>query len=123
MDINETNKISFQLTEVLKKHMNFIAGIQQVFGVIMIITGALTCLGIITAIIGIPEIIAGVKLFKSGSAIKLTTYGKKEQDMVASLENLYGFWKYSLITFIISIVFTVIYLVMIVSYLSSNTYY
>lgn len=123
MDISETNKISFQLTEVLKKHMNFIGGIQQVFGVIMIIAGALTCLGIITAIIGIPQIIAGVKLFKSGSAIKLTTNQQREQDMVASLENLYGFWKYSLITFIISMVFTVIYLVMIISYINSLSYY
>ncbi|MCX8726949.1 DUF5362 family protein [Gilliamella sp. B2838] len=123
MDINETNKISFQLTEVLKKHMNFIGGIQQFFGVTMIIAGALTCLGIITAIIGIPQIIAGIKLFKSGSAIKLTTNGQKEQDMVASLENLYGFWKYTLISFIISIVFTAIYLVMIISYINSLSYY
>lgn len=123
MDTNNTNIISFQLTEVLKRHMNFIGGIQQVFGVIMIIAGALTCLGIITAIIGILQIIAGVKLFKSGSAIKLTTNGQKERDMVASLENLYGFWKYTLISFIMSMVFTVIYLVMIISYISSLSYY
>ncbi|MFQ1017316.1 DUF5362 family protein [Gilliamella sp. BG7] len=48
--------------------MHFIATMQQIFDVIFIIAGAFTCLGIITAIIGIPQIIAGVKIFKSVSA-------------------------------------------------------
>ncbi|MCO6561007.1 MAG: hypothetical protein J6574_07885, partial [Gilliamella sp.] len=102
MDTNQTNTISFQTTELLKKHMRFIATMQQIFGVIFIIAGALTCLGIITAIIGIPQIFAGAKLFKSGSAFSLAASVQKENDIIDAIENLYGYWKYALITFIAS---------------------
>ncbi|MCO6554114.1 DUF5362 domain-containing protein [Gilliamella sp. ESL0232] len=125
MNTNQTNTISFQITELLIKHMRFIATMQQVFGVIFIIAGALTCLGIITAIIGIPQIIAGVKLFKSGSAFSLAASVQKENDIIDAIENLYGYWKYALITFIASIVFIVLYIVIIISILVtySNGYY
>ena len=125
MNTNQTNTISFQLTELLIKHLRFIATMQQVFGVIFIIAGALTCLGIITAIIGIPQIIAGVKLFKSGSAFSLAASVQKENDIIDAIENLYGYWKYALITFIASIVFIVLYIVIIISILVtySNGYY
>ncbi|OCG38339.1 MULTISPECIES: DUF5362 family protein [Gilliamella] len=125
MDTNQANVISFQTTELLKKHMRFIATMQQIFGVIFIIVGALTCLGIITAIIGIPQIIAGVKLFKSGSAFSLAASVQKENDIIDAIENLYGYWKYALITFIASILFFIIYMIIIVSIIASysNGYY
>ncbi|MWN32132.1 MULTISPECIES: DUF5362 family protein [unclassified Gilliamella] len=125
MDTNKTNAISFQPTELLIKHMRFIAIMQQIFGVIFIIVGALTCLGIITAIIGIPQIIAGVKLFKSGNAFSLAASVQKENDIIDAIENLYGYWKYALITFIASILFFIIYMIIIVSIIASfsSSYY
>ncbi|PXZ04392.1 DUF5362 family protein [Gilliamella apicola] len=67
---NQTTIISTisneQSNELLKDKMKFIAIMQQIFGVLNIIGGSFFCLGILTAIIGIPLIIAGVKLFKSG---------------------------------------------------------
>jgi hypothetical protein len=125
MNTNQTNTISFQTTELLIKHMRFIATMQQVFGVIFIIAGAFTCLGIITAIVGIPQIFAGAKLFKSGSAFSLAASLRKGDDVVDAIENIYGYWKYFLITFIASIVFIVLYIVIIISIFVtySNGYY
>ena len=74
---------------------------QQIFDVIFIIAGAFTCLGIITAIIGIPQIIAGVKIFKSVSAFSWAANLHKEEYIVAAIENLHGDWKYFLIVFVI----------------------
>ncbi|OCG44845.1 hypothetical protein A9G35_07525 [Gilliamella sp. Choc5-1] len=125
MDINKTNTISFQTNELLIKHMRFIATMQQVFGVIFIIMGAFACLGIITAIIGIPQIIAGVKLFKSGGAFSLAATLKKENDIIDAIENLYSYWKYCLITFIASILFFIVYMIIVITIIASysNGYY
>ncbi|NUF48627.1 DUF5362 family protein [Gilliamella sp. ESL0250] len=125
MNTNQTNTITFQTTELLKKHMRFIATMQQIFGVIFIIAGSFTCLGIISAIIGIPQIIAGVKLFKSGSAFSLAASLQKEDDIIAAIENLYGYWKYFLITFIASVIFLILYIAIIITIFSSlaNGYY
>ena len=79
--INETNlsidkernfdtisAISFD--EVFKKKMNFLGLVQQILGVIMVIFGGLYCLTIIGAILGVPFILIGLKMFKSGEAYK-----------------------------------------------------
>jgi hypothetical protein len=71
--------------------MQFIATMQQIFGVIFVIVGYLTCLDIITAIVGIPQIIARVKLFKSGGAFRLAANLQKEIDVVYAPENLYSY--------------------------------
>ena len=49
----------------------------QIIGVIVIINGALYCLPIVTAILGVPFIIIGLKMFKSGGEYKksLVTLG------------------------------------------------
>jgi hypothetical protein len=123
MDTNQTNTITFQASELLKKHMRFISVMQQIFGVISIIAGAFLCLGIISAIMGIPQIIAGVKLFKSGSSFSLVANTQQECDIVSAIEHLYSYWKYALIAFIASIVFIIIYIVIIMAVLNNYYYY
>ncbi|MCX8745636.1 hypothetical protein J3U68_09465 [Snodgrassella sp. B3882] len=44
---------------------------QQIFGLLMVICGVITCFGLITAIIGVAAIMAGVKLFQLGSCLNL----------------------------------------------------
>jgi len=78
---------------------------QQIFGVLFAIGGAISCLGIITAIIGIPALIAGIRLFQSGSALALTVNSKKGKDLIDFLNCLNSYWKFTLIGFIIAIIF------------------
>lgn len=109
MDTNNTNIISIKITELLQKRLRFIAVMQQICGVISIISGALTCLGIITAIFGVPLLIAGIKLFQSGSAFSLTANTKRGEDLLNAITNLHSYWKLLLIT-IIAIVLTYVLL-------------
>ena len=99
--------------------MRFIAIMQQIYGVISIIIGALTCLGIISAIFGIPLILAGVKLFKSGGSFSMAANFDNEKNLVEAIENLNGYWKFSLIAFICSIIFFIIYMIFIIAVISS----
>ena len=119
MDLNQPKSITINSTEMLKKQMKFIAIMQQIYGVIMIIIGALSCLGIISAIIGIPVILAGVKLLKSGSTFGMAANFDNERNLVEAIENLHGYWKFTLIAFICSILFFIIYMILIVALISS----
>ncbi|OCG08901.1 hypothetical protein A9G13_02240 [Gilliamella sp. wkB178] len=104
MNFNETNTITIEINELLQKKMRFIAIMQQIYGVLLAIGGGLTCIGIITAIIGVPMLIAGIKLFQSGSAFSLTANAKRPEDLVNSINNLGSYWKFTLIGFIAVIV-------------------
>ena len=61
---------TISVDEVFKKKMNFLGLVQQILGVIMVIFGGLYCLTIIGAILGVPFILIGLKIFKSGEAYK-----------------------------------------------------
>jgi hypothetical protein len=61
---------TISVDEVFKKKMNFLGLVQQILGVIMVIFGGLYCLTIIGAILGVPFILIGLKMFKSGEAYK-----------------------------------------------------
>ena len=119
MDINETNIISINSTELLRKQMRFIAIMQQIFGVIAVIGGAISCLGIITAIIGVPVILGGIKLFKSGNSFSLAANLQKGDDFVEAITNLHGYWKFQLITFICSIIFFILYIIILIVFVAS----
>lgn len=115
MNFNETNTISIEINELLQKKMRFIAIMQQIYGVLLAIGGGLTCIGIITAIIGVPMLIAGIKLFQSGSAFSLTANAKRPEDLVNAINNLGSYWKFTLIGFIALIVSYIIMFVIILS--------
>ena len=61
---------TISVDEVFKKKMNFLGLVQQILGVIMVIFGGLYSLSIIGAILGVPFILIGLKMFKSGEAYK-----------------------------------------------------
>lgn len=127
-EINTTeNKIiSFSMNQLLFKQLRFVGTMQQIFGVLGIISGSLTCLGIITAIVGVPLIIAGVKLFQSGKGFNQTATLGREEDIIYAIQNLHGYWKFQLIVFICAIVMMVIYFIFIFLYIFSvmnNQYY
>lgn len=121
MDDNETNTISIELTELLQKRLNFISIIQQIFGVLFAIGGAISCLGIITAIVGIPALIAGIRLFQSGSALALTVNSKKGKDLIDFFNCLNSYWKFTVIGFIIAIIFYALVFFSVITLISSFT--
>ena len=67
-DTSKENPMTVQLDEVFKKKLGFLGTFQQVMGVLAIIYGAFLCIGIFTAIVGVPVILVGIKVFKSGGA-------------------------------------------------------
>ena len=119
MDLNQPKSITINSTDVLKKQLKFIAIMQQIYGVIMIVIGAISCIGILSAIVGIPIILAGVKLFKSGNTFGLAANFDNEQNLIEAIENLHGYWKFSLIALICSILFFIIYMILIIALISS----
>ncbi|OCG03028.1 DUF5362 family protein [Gilliamella sp. wkB112] len=127
MDFNQNNfdhnnTISIELSELLQKRMRFIAIMQQIYGVLFVIGGGISCIGIITAIVGIPMIIAGIKLFQSGSAFSLTANAKRGEDLVNAITQLSSYWKFTLIGFIALIVTYLLVIILFVSFLPSFYY-
>lgn len=119
MGDNEKNTISIELTELLQKRLNFISIMQQIFGALLTIGGAINCLGIITAIIGIPALIAGIRLFQSGSALALTVNSKKGKNLIDFFNCLNSYWKFIVIGFIIVIIFYALLLFLIIAQIPS----
>ncbi|MCX8745634.1 hypothetical protein J3U68_09455 [Snodgrassella sp. B3882] len=110
MDYREGNTISFKLTEILEKKLRFIAIMQQISGVLLVIGGVLSCIAIFTAIYGIPMAISGYKMFQTGSSLNIASRTQSGDELVATFENMHGYWKFTLITFIMTVLFYLVIL-------------
>lgn len=84
--------IQMDVDDLLRKKMSLIGTIQKVFGVLGIIGGAVWCIGIITAVIGIPYIFLGIKLFKSGNNFSYAAYSNDGKFLREAILNLASFW-------------------------------
>ena len=76
---------TISVDEVFKKKMNFLGLVQQILGVIMVIFGGLYCLTIIGAILGVPFILIGLKMFRSGEAYKKSMFTLEGGDIKEGL--------------------------------------
>ena len=76
--------------------------------VIDIITGALACLGIITAVYGVPQIIAGVRLLNAIDDIKRYISSGDYEKIGPVFFNFHRYFKITGITIIIKIVFIIL---------------
>lgn len=100
-----------------------LAGWATFKAIIDIITGALSCFGIITAAYGIPQIISGIKLLNATDGLKSYMSTGDTTKMGDVLYNFNKYFKLSGISIIIKIVFIVIFLVVygiIIAYIFSN---
>lgn len=77
-------------------------------GVMDIIVGVLNSLGIITAIYGIPQIIAGIKLLESTSALQDAIKSKNPDKLTAFFSNHRQFFMISGISTIVKIAFSLL---------------
>ncbi|MCR4435558.1 MAG: DUF5362 domain-containing protein [Clostridiales bacterium] len=70
-----------------------LTGWASLMGVLTIIGGAITCLGIITAAIGVPMIIAGLKLLKAVDNTKAFSDTDDVRKLGEAMDNLNRYFK------------------------------
>ncbi len=91
--------------------------------VLEIIQGALLCLGIITAIVGVPKIIAGVKLLNAGDDIQSHMQTGDPRKMDSSINNITGYFKLNGISNIINIclnILTILFIIIFIGFIISR---
>ena len=117
-DVKSINSlINIQVDEIFKKKVNFLGLMQQIFGVISIIGGGLSCLSIIGAVLGIPYIFIGIKIFKSGESYKKSMLTLEGNDLKNGLTIYSDVMKFTLILYIVSFLFYIMIIIRIVSIL------
>lgn len=78
-----------------------LTGWASFIAILTIIGGAITCIGIITAAVGIPMIIAGIKLLNAVDNMKTFSGTKDPQKVAEAFENLNKYFKINGIVFVV----------------------
>ena len=102
---------TISVDEVFKKKMNFLGLVQQILGVIMVIFGGLYCLTIIGAILGVPFILIGLKIFKSGEAYKKSIITLEGGDIKEGLTLFSDAMKIYIIMIVVILVIEILFLI------------
>lgn len=92
-------------------------------GITDIIFGAVACFGIITAIIGIPQIIAGIKLLNASDELNRYISARNTNHIAQALYNLKKFFTFSgaiIIVKICLIVISIILYTLLINYMLYN---
>ena len=105
---NINSLINIQVDEIFKKKVNFLGLMQQIFGVIVIIAGGVYCLTIIGAILGVPLIFIGIKVFKSGELYKKSMLKLEGNDLKDGLSLFSDAMKIYLILYLIMMIIVII---------------
>ncbi|MDP4179814.1 MAG: DUF5362 family protein [Bacillota bacterium] len=79
-------------------------------GIVTIILGAISCLGIISAAVGIPMIFSGLRLLKAYDDMKRFSESNSYYNLSNAIENLNGFFRNIGILFIVYLAFLVLYI-------------
>jgi hypothetical protein len=77
-----------------------------------IIAGVLTCFGIITAAVGVLQIIAGVKLMNASDDLKQQISTGDDSKISSALQNMQKYFKFSGIATIIQLVFGLLMIIL-----------
>ena len=110
---SEKKVLEMEMDETLTKQIRFIGIIQQVMGVLNIISGAFMCLTIIGAAAGVPIIMGGINVFKSGGFMSDTALNNSGSSLKEALGNFAKGLKLLLIGFIIWIVLYILFFVVV----------
>ena len=111
---------TISVDEVFKKKMNFLGLVQQILGVIMVIFGGLYCLTIIGAILGVPFILIGLKIFKSGEAYKKSIITLEGGDIKEGLTLFSDAMKIYIIMIVVILVIEILFLIVFISTILSQ---
>jgi uncharacterized membrane protein YkgB len=109
--------------QFFKHNVRQMVSYMRFVGIIGIIYGALTCLGIITAIIGIPIIFMGVRMREA--AVNFEKYSATGDfgDLANAVERQKRFFFIQFVLTIIGLVLMVIYIIVIIGILASGGFY
>ena len=99
--VNIDSYNSIKVDPLFKKKLNFLGLMQQIIGVIAIIAGGFYCLPIVTAIFGVPFIMIGLKMFKSGGEYKKSLVTLEGEDLKNGLSLYSDAMKISLVVNIV----------------------
>ena len=105
------DKIELEVDEALTKQLKFIGLIQQITGVLTIISGAIMCLTIIGAAAGVPYIMGAINIFKSGGSFGDTSRNNSGESLKEAIAGLAKGMKLLLIGFVVWIVLYIIFIV------------
>ena len=114
---------TISVDEVFKKKMNFLGLVQQILGVIMVIFGGLYCLTIIGAILGVPFILIGLKMFKSGEAYKKSIITLEGGDIKEGLTLFSDAMKIYIIMIVVILVIEILFFIIFISTILSQRSY
>jgi hypothetical protein len=81
----------------MKKQMNFV-------GILSIIFGAISCLSIIGAITGVPQILSGIKLRESADQLSYFIESDDKSQLKTALKLMSKYYEYTKLYFIINLV-------------------
>ena len=102
---------TISVDEVFKKKMNFLGLVQQILGVILVIFGGLYSLSIIGAVLGVPFILIGLKIFKSGEAYKRSMFTLEGGDIKEGLTLFSDAMKIYIIMIVVILVIEILFLI------------
>ena len=105
------DKIELEVDEALTKQLKFIGLIQQITGVLTIISGAIMCLTIIGAAAGVPYIMGAINIFKSGGSFGDTSRNNSGESLKEAIAGLAKGMKLLLIGFVVWIVLYIIFVI------------
>ena len=114
---------TISVDEVFKKKMNFLGLVQQILGVIMVIFGGLYCFSIIGAILGVPFILIGLKMFKSGEAYKKSIITLEGGDIKEGLTLFSDAMKIYIIMIVVILVIEILFLIVFMGTILSQRSY
>ena len=114
---------TISVDEVFKKKMNFLGLVQQILGVIMVIFGGLYCLTIIGAILGVPFILIGLKMFKSGEAYKKSIITLEGGDIKEGLTLFSDAMKIYIIMIVVILVIEILFFIIFMGTILSQRSY
>ena len=77
-------------------------------GILYVILGSISCIGIVTAALGIPEIFAGIRMQKAGEALKNRQSGNDTAALAAIVDHTGQFAKIMGIVLFVGIAFAAV---------------
>ncbi len=121
---NTGSYYSYNQNSFLQQPVNLdsLSGWMKFLGIFIIVTGALTCIGIITAAIGVPMILAGLGLVNASKSLREYKNFNNQFTLNDFFTHLNKFFKINGILAIISIVIMVMYIAFLLIFIILSVY-
>lgn len=117
---NETDPVNNQIQASMSSNVPRMSTYMSFIGLITIIGGALYCITIVGAIIGIPCIFMGIRLRESAQAFKQYLTSNSNQDLSTAIDRQTKAFFIQYVLTIIGLVLLGIYIIVIIAILASG---